>query len=114
MAKRRPPTRSKITRLRAQTKAIRWVNAVVLCLFALSVGTLAVASALPQKRKLAAKELELARILETEEAVINQMEDSRASYEALRTDPEYLELHAIDRLNVYRPGESIYRVERDR
>lgn len=114
MAKRRPPSRSKITRLRAQTKAIRWVNAVALCLFALSVGTLAVASALPQKRKLADKRIELSRILEAEAAVLDRMEDSRASYEALRTDPEYLELHAIDRLNVYRPGESIYRIERER
>ncbi len=114
MAKRRPASRSKITRLRAQTKAIRWVNGGALCLFALSVGSLAVASALPQKRKLADKELELVRVLQAEAGVIDKMEDSRASYEALRTDPEYLELHAIDRLNVYRPKESIYRIQRER
>jgi uncharacterized membrane-anchored protein len=114
MAKRRPPSRSKITRLRAQTKAIRWVNGVALCLFALSVGALAVASALPQKRKLADKELELERVLQAEAAVLDKMEDARAGYEALRMDPEYLELHAIDRLNMYRSGESIYRIERQR
>lgn len=114
MAKRCPSSRSKITRLRAQTKTIRWVNAVFLCMFAFSVGALAVASALPQRKQLAAKELELERVLEAEAAVLDKMEDARASYEALRMDPEYLELHAIDRLNVYRKGETIYRIERQR
>ncbi|MGE9270832.1 MAG: FtsB family cell division protein [Verrucomicrobiales bacterium] len=112
MSKKR--SRSKITRLRAQTKAIRWVNAFVLCLFAVSVGALAVASALPQMRKLDEKEKELEKILAIEAEVIDEKEDARASYEGLRSDPELLELHAIDRLNVYRPGESIYRMERGR
>lgn len=114
VAKRRPTPRSKITRLRAQTKAIRWVNAVALCLFALSVGALAVASALPQQRKLADKELELERVLQAEAAVLDDVEDSRASFEAMRTDPEYLELMAIDRLNLYWEGSTIFRRDRQR
>ncbi len=114
MASRPHPASSKITRLRAQTRAIHWVNGVVLCLFGLSLGALAVASALPQKRQLEEKRLELARIEEKEREVIAVKEDSRASYEALREDPEYLEMHARDRLNLHLPDEKIYRPERAR
>ena len=114
MPKRRPPTRSKITRLRAQTKALRWVNGVALCLFATSVGAIAVASALPQKQELEKKEDALRKILVLEEQVMAQKIDAKATEEALRDDPEYLELHAIDRLNLHHEGEKIYRVERER
>ena len=75
--------RAKPRRLRAQTKAIRWVNGGVLCLFALSVGGLAVASALPQKRKLAAKELEFQRILES-----GQRDDGSATGSSLLYGPD--------------------------
>lgn len=114
MASRPHPASSKISRLRAQTKAIHGLNGAVLCLFGLAVGALAVASALPQKRQLDEKGLELARIEEKERAVMAVKEDAQASYEALRDDPEYLELHARDRLNLHDPGEKIYRIERER
>lgn len=105
---------SKITRLRAQTKAIRVGSGLALCLFGLTVGSLAVATALPQKRKLSQKERELAQVELQERQILALKDDQKASYEALREDPEYLELHARDRLNVYRRGEKIYRIERDR
>ena len=86
----------------------------MLCLFGLALGALAVASALPQKRQLAEKRMELARIEEREREVMAIKEDSQASYKALREDQEYLELHARDRLNVHRPDEKIYRPDRTR
>lgn len=114
MPARRRPASSKITRLRAQTRAIRWVNGLALCLFGLSLGALAVASALPQKRQLEEKRMELSRIQEREREVVAEKEDVQASYQALLNDPEYLELHARDRLNLHRPDEKIYRIERAR
>lgn len=114
MPSRRHPASSKITRLRAQTRAIRGVNGLALCLFGLSVGALAVASALPQKRQLEEKRIELSRIEEREREVMAVKEDAKAAYDALLNDPEYLELHARDRLNLHRPDEKIYRVERTR
>ncbi len=102
-----------MTRLRAQTKAIRTVNGLVLCILGGSIGALAVASAIPQKRALTRKENELYRIQQMEQELIVEKEDARAVYEALREDPEYLELHARDRLNLYQPGERIYRQERE-
>lgn len=110
----RQPSIAKLSRLRAQTRAIRWFNGFLLCLFGLSIGALAVASAIPQKRQLHEKRLELARIEEREREVVALKEDAQATYDALREDPEYLELHARDRLNLHRSGERIYRIERTR
>lgn len=108
-----PNSSSKMTRLRAQTSAIRSLNGFVLVVLGCAVGALAVASAMPQKNTLAEKQKELERIQEQEQELIVAKEDAQATYQALREDPEYLELHARDRLNLYKPGEIIYRQERD-
>ncbi|MGB6220476.1 septum formation initiator family protein [Haloferula sp.] len=114
MSKRRKKASSKVTRLQAQTRAIRFFNGLILCLFGLSAGLVAVATALPQKRKLDEKEMEFARALQKEREVVALMEDKQAAYKALREDPEYLEIHARDRLPLHKEGESIYRIERNR
>ena len=114
MSKPRKKPCSKVTRLQAQTRVIRVFNGLILCLFGLSAGMVAVATALPQKRKLEEKEMEYARIIAREEAVLALKEDKQAAYEALREDPEYLEIHARDRLPLHKEGESIYRIERNR
>jgi cell division protein FtsB len=104
---------TKITRLRAQPRALRVVNGFALCLLGLSIGGLVVAGALPQMRQHAEKKRELEAVLERERAVMAEKEDTRATHDALRHDTEYLELHARDRLNLHKPGETIYRMERD-
>lgn len=114
VSKRSRNSHSKVTRLQAQTRVIRVFNSVILCLFGLSLGLVAVATALPQRRKLDEKEQEYARYLQRERAEVALKEDKQAAYEALREDREYLEIHARDRLNWHRPGEKIYRMERDR
>ncbi|MFC7335605.1 septum formation initiator family protein [Haloferula chungangensis] len=114
MPKLRKKTSSKVTRLQAQTRVIRFCNGVILCLFGLSLGMVAVATALPQKRKLEEKELEFTNIISREREVMALKEDKQAAYEALREDPEYLEIHARDRLPLYKEGEKIFRIERNR
>lgn len=114
MSKRRKKVSSKVTRLQAQTRVIRFFNGLVLCLFGLSVGLVAVATALPQKRKLEEKEVEYAHYMQRESEVVALKEDKEAAYKALREDREYLEIHARDRLPLHKEGESIYRIERDR
>lgn len=103
----------KITHLRAQTRALRVANGFALCVFGLAVGSLVVAGAFPQKRQLDEKQRELEEVLAKEREVIWIKEDVQARHDALRHDPEYLELHARDRLNLHRPGETIYRIERN-
>lgn len=113
VAKRSKKACSKVTRLRAQTRAIRFVNGLILCFFGLSAGLVAVATALPQKRKLHEKELEYAHYLQREEELLALKDDKQAGLEALREDREYLEIHARDRLPLHREGERIYRIERE-
>jgi cell division protein FtsB len=105
---------SKVTRLQAQTRVIRFFNGLILCLFGLSLGLVAVATALPQKRKLGEKEMEYAEIIAREKEIVALKEDKQAAYEALREDPEYLEILARDRLPLYKDGERIFRMERNR
>jgi len=114
VAKPRKKTRSKVTRLQAQTRAIRLFNGMILCLFGLSLGLVAVATALPQMRKLDEKRVEYDHYLQREQEELALLEDKKAAYEALREDREYLEIHARDRLPLHRKGESIYRIDRER
>ena len=93
---------------------IRFFNGLILCLFGLSLGLVAVATALPQKRKLGEKEMEYAEIIAREKEIVALKEDKQAAYEALREDPEYLEILARDRLPLYKDGERIFRMERNR
>lgn len=112
--KPRKKTRSKVTRLQAQTRAIRLFNGLILCLFGLSAGLVAVATALPQMRKLDEKKIEYEHYLQRASEEHALKEDKQAAYEALREDREYLEIHARDRLPLHREGEIIYRIERER
>lgn len=114
VSKPRKKASSKVTRLQAQTRAIRLFNGLILCLFGLSLGLVAVATALPQKRKLEEKELEYAHFIQREKDELALKEDKQAAYEALRQDREYLEILARDRLPLHKKGERIYRIERNR
>ena len=104
----------KLTRLQAQTRAIRVFNGLLVCVLGILIGMAVVATALPQRRAMEAKHAELEVVLAREAEVVAEKEDKMASLKALREDREYLELHARDRLNLHEPGEKIYRMERER
>jgi hypothetical protein len=72
-----------------------------------------VASALPQKRRLTDLEFELARVLEAEKKIVAEKEYREIEYRALKEDPQFLELKAMDRLNLHREGDKVYRMKRD-
>jgi cell division protein FtsB len=103
----------KLKRLEAQTQVIRAVNRIVFGFLGLVLGLFVVASALPQKRQLIDLEFELARVLEAEKVVQAEKDYRETEYLALKEDPEFLELKAMDRLNLHRPGDKVYRVKRD-
>ena len=90
------------------------MRGVLLVICSVFAGGLVLASSFPQGAKLKAKEAELAAIQQLEKSVLNELEDARACYHALRNDTEYLELHARDRLGLHLPGETIYQIDRDR
>ena len=65
----------------------------------------------PQMRKLRALKEELARAKALEAHVEQEKDQKRRDLNAIRNDPAYLELVARDRLDLYREGEKVYRIE---
>ena len=110
--RRKKAVEVKLKRLEAQTHVIRFFNRLVFGVMGLVLGLAVVASALPHKRRLTDLEFELARVLEAEEKVLAEKEYREIEYLALKEDPEFLELKAMDRLNLHRQGEKVYRIPR--
>ena len=76
-------------------------------------GSIAVLS-VPQPRKLRELKEELARARALESHVQDRKDQKRRDLKALRDDPAYLELVARDRLDLYREGEQIYRIDAEK
>ena len=114
-ARRKTTTKTsnvKLKRLEAQTRVICTFNRIIFAVMALVLGMAVVASALPQKRKLAELETKLTRVLEDEARVKAEKEHRETEYKALKEDPDFLELKAMDRLNLHREGQRVYRIKR--
>ena len=79
------------------------------------MGCVAVAIlALPQVRELRRMESELAKVQDREQRTMDEKDRKSRELAAMRDDPEYLELMARDRLDLYKPGEKVIRVKRTR
>jgi cell division protein FtsB len=108
MAKRRT-TPPKLHRMEARVRAIQGMGRVLMIVCSLSLGFVVVAMAFPEQRKLEELEQKLAEARENEQEVIDERDARQVELKALREDPEYLELHARDRLGYYLPGEKVLR-----
>jgi len=114
MAKKRKKTVSvKLKRLEAQTRVICAFNRIIFGVLGLVLGMAVVASALPQKRRLTDLEFKLQRALAEEKKVLAEQEYRETEYRAMKDDPAFLELKAMDRLSLHRDGEKVYRFKRD-
>jgi hypothetical protein len=100
-------------RLEAQTRVICTFNRIVFGVLALVLAMAVVASALPQKRRLTELEDKLLRVLGEEKKIKAELEYRENEHRALKDDPEFLELKAMDRLNLRRQDEKIYRFKRE-
>ena len=103
----------KLKRLEAQTRVICTFNRIVFAVMGLILGLAVVASALPQKRRLTDLQFKLAQTLEAEKRAMAEKEYREIEYKALKEDPAFLELKAMDRLNLHRDGEKVYRFKRN-
>lgn len=111
-ARRKTVSGVKLKRLEAQTRMISTVNRVVFAVMGLILGLAVVATALPQQRRLTDLEFKLAQTLDAEQRVIAEKDYRETEYLALKEDPAFLELKAMDRLNLHRQGEKVYRFKR--
>ena len=105
-------TKKNVVRLKAQTTLVRWTNGFLFSVF-LIAGALGVCVMYwPQKNLFNKKQGELAEARQREEKAESQHDYLRIKLDAIKNDPAYLEIQARDRLPVYRPGETIFRIER--
>lgn len=111
--RKKKTSRVKLKRLEAQTRVICTFNRIVFGVLALVLSLAVVASALPQRRRHAELEDKLQRVLQDEKKVIAEHEYRETEYRALKDDPAFLELKAMDRLNLRRDGEKIFRFQRE-
>ncbi|MEI6604243.1 MAG: septum formation initiator family protein [Verrucomicrobiota bacterium] len=75
----------------------------------MAVGFVVVATAVPQQRRVVELEAQLAQANVREQDMLAERESYEIEHRALREDPAFLEIHARDRLNVYREGERVLR-----
>lgn len=111
-ARRKKKAGVKLKRLEAQTRVICTFNRIIFGVMGLVLGMAVVASALPQKRKLDDMKYKLVQVLAEERKVLAEKEYRENEYRALKEDPAFLELKAMDRLNLHREGEKVYRFKR--
>ena len=111
--RKKKTSRVKLKRLEAQTRGICTFNRIVFGVMALVLAMAVVASALPQRRRLTELEDKLQRVLAEEQKIEAEREYRETEYRALKDDPAFLELKAMDRLNLRREGEKIFRFKRD-
>lgn len=113
MAAKRLETRT-LTRMEARSRFCGWLVKCGVLAFCVSVGFVVVATAIPQLREVRDLELKLAAAQARERAVTAKRDHRRIELRALREDPEYLEIHARDRLDYCREGERVLRFNRHR
>ncbi len=86
-------------------------TAIVFALLVVAISVTCWVKALPEYNKLKQIEAELADVQREEHA----LEQERRRYEleasALKTNPRYMENRSRDRLHLYRPGESVIKLD---
>ena len=99
---------------RGRTTGVRILTRTALSIFLLTGCVALAVLSVPQTRKLRELKEELARARALESHVQDRKDQKRRDLKALRDDPAYLELVARDRLDLYREGEQIYRIDAEK
>lgn len=102
-----------LARLEARTRIVKALVRCAFVLFCVSLGFVVLAMAVPQNKSLQRLEAKLAETKEREKLALAERDHRRIELQALREDPAYLEVHARDRLGMYREGEKVLRFKRE-
>jgi cell division protein FtsB len=112
MARRTKKEPHQLKRLQAQTNAIHSMNKLLFACVGLALGCVVVATYFPAQRHLNDLERKLAETEQQEQMVLREKEYHETELKAMKSDMEFLELKAMDRLNLHHPGEKIFRFKR--
>ncbi len=110
---RKKLTPRKLARIETTTRVFQGTTRMLWIASAVAFGLLITATAVPQKREYKKLQAKLRETQEREAATIARKEHKQIELHALREDTAFLEVHARDRLNYYRPGERVLRFDRD-
>lgn len=98
--------------LRVRTAGIRVLNHFAFVVLVL-LGCVAVALlSVPEVKRLKSLEAELVWTKEKEAEAQARKDQKRRELKAIKEDPEFLEIKARDRLDYYREGETVFRIDR--
>lgn len=88
------------------------LNRVIMVLVALIISGVLVAKFLPEFRRQASLDQQIATLQEEEQALREKRDALKREYQWLVDDSEFRETKARDRLDLQREGESIVRIQR--
>lgn len=109
-AKRRLNNRA--TKMHARTEKMHTGVRLGFCVLALMGCVAFMVAMLPEYRKLEKMQLDLGEVRGMENEVVSRVDAKDREHRAIESDSEYRELIARDRLNYYKPGEHVFRLER--
>ena len=98
--------------MEARVRVVRGASRLAMIAFCLSIGFVVVATAVPQRREVLRLEAKLQSALRQEEGICGERDQRQIELRALREDPEFLEVHARDRLDMCEEGERVFRFPR--
>lgn len=110
---RKKPVMVTLTRIEARTKTIDALRRMVFVVFCAAAGFTCVAMALPHRTKLGEMESRLEEAKHREEISLADRDNMATEHKAMREDPAFLEVHARDRLGLYREGEKVLKFRKD-
>ncbi|MDG1357936.1 MAG: septum formation initiator family protein, partial [Akkermansiaceae bacterium] len=100
-------------KVRARTERMNVSVRLAFCILVLMGCFAFVATTLQPYRKLKKMEVVLNEVVDKENAVIEQKDAKQRELTAILNEPQYLEMIARDRLNYYKPGERVFRIDRE-
>lgn len=98
--------------MKAQTAGLRFLNKLAFVSLLILVCAAVALTVIPQWNELRRLEGELSSSEERKERVLEEIDQRRRELLALRENQEFQELQARDLLELYRPGETVIRIER--
>ncbi len=109
---KRPSKYGGYNKVRARTEKMKASVRLAVCLLAVTACLAFAVAALHPYRELGRLEGDLADVQSQEAEVVGRKDAKERELRAVNSDMQYLEIIARDRLNYYKPGEHVFRIER--
>lgn len=109
---RKRPVEREYTMLRVVTNGLHQTNRLIIVLWVVLACLGVYGLCLPQKKELMGLQNELASREAEAEEVREERDQLRQEVLWLNSDPDYLEIIARDRNDLFKDGETVYRIER--